>query len=681
MKSSAPPPKRLAPQRKRHTTAANAPTPIASSSTTPPPPLDLSIDIPDENEHISHDGGAAAVITQAVADWTLRDKPSPIHASDDDDDDEEEEEEYHGEIDSDDDDDEDEDVDNSQQQPHVEIPPGYAPISPDELSASSPPTHPLLLVDLKLLYACHPDRDEKKLLLSQWNDALSGKGGDDTGLNSDERIIEWLESGVATHIDSSTEVAHRWEDVVDNDHRHDASQRQEEEEEGTSLAVLPYPEFLTVNPTQEVRSTLRLWKVLHASHPLPVMQRLLVHLRNTSRSLRWKVEMHNQLRVLAMEEHAEGVRRSENREYEEWKGGRKEKLEKLYEVRDTFLLRVDLARDRYEKLVQERERRVAIEMRRRRGDAWQQSKPVVRETLDDGNIDVFDQYNNYDDDDDDGWGGAIPEEDIIGHDAGNMLNIAYGQDSQVVDDDDDNDSNEEWSPVGMSVVVKQSSNPAATGPELETNRQVNDTNNTIRKLQPITMDDNAQRKSKRLEKAKDQSTSQNAIAKEEEMVREKLKTNDERIAEAMLRNLQERLDGVDNLLENLQEEEWADEENDEEQDDSNDKIVEETPDASEMTLLDQILAMILGALSMTFSGATCKEEHFRYIKEEHKSIVKEWKETFGRLPPSFRAEDDTVSIAHSNKLGDADALSKEKLSAMCNDSKDWDEVDWDALMP
>ena len=100
-----------------------------------------------------------------------------------------------------------------------------------------------------------------------------------------------------------------------------------------------------------------------------------------------------------------------------------------------------------------------------------------------------------------------------------------------------------------------------------------------------------------------------------------------------------------------------------------------------MTLLDQILAMILGALSMAYSGAKCKEEHFRYIKEEHKSIAKEWKETFGRLPPSFRAEDETVSNANTKKIRDAETISKEKLSALSNDSKDWDEVDWDALIP
>ncbi|KAL7475171.1 hypothetical protein ACHAW6_001096, partial [Cyclotella cf. meneghiniana] len=496
---------------------------------------------------------------------------------------------------------------------------------------------------------------------------------------------ELFESGVAAHIDSSMEAARRVTlDEADDDRGGDSRRRRED----ASLSALPYPEFIAANDARE-KSTLRLWKGLHASHPLPVMQRLLVHLRNTSRSLRWKVEMHEQLRLLAIEEHAEMVRRLENREYEEWKGVRKERLEKLYEVRETFLLRVDLARDRYEKLVRERERRVAVEMRRRRGDTWQQSKKVEDETLDDKKSDAFDQYNGYDYDDD-GWGGAIPEDEIVGNDADNVMNIMYGQDSQAVDDDDDDDDyNEEWSPVGMSVVVKQSSKSAAcyenltsnVAPECETNKTLDHAKDSIHKLQPITIDDNAQRKSKRLEKSKNQATDHNAIAKEEELVREMLKTNDERIAEAMLRNLQGRLDGVDNLLENLQEEEWADEENDEEQDDSKHKIEEETPDPSEMTLLDQILAMILGALSMAISGAACKEEHFRYIKEEHKSITDEWKETFGRLPPSYPAEDEIVLNANSNKICDAESLSKEKLSAICNDSKDWDEVDWDALVP
>ena len=49
------------------------------------------------------------------------------------------------------------------------------------------------------------------------------------------------------------------------------------------------------------------------------------------------------------------------------------------------------------------------------------------------------------------------------------------------------------------------------------------------------------------------------------MVREKLKTTDELMAEAMLLNLQIRLDEVDTLLKNIQEKEWEEEEDDDEE--------------------------------------------------------------------------------------------------------------------
>ena len=47
----------------------------------------------------------------------------------------------------------------------------------------------------------------------------------------------------------------------------------------------------------------------------------------------------------------------------------------------------------------------------------------------------------------------------------------------------------------------------------------------------------------------------------------------------------------------------------------------------------------------------------------------------------YHTEEESVSKATLNKMGDAEALSKDKLKLMCNDSKDWDEVDWDALIP
>jgi hypothetical protein len=51
-----------------------------------------------------------------------------------------------------------------------------------------------------------------------------------------------------------------------------------------------------------------------------------------------------------------------------------------------------------------------------------------------------------------------------------------------------------------------------------------------------------------------------------------------------------------------------------------------------MTLLDQILAMILGALPPPhFSGRTT-EEHYLFVSREHEEIRSDWKMEFGRLP-------------------------------------------------
>ncbi|KAL3792878.1 hypothetical protein HJC23_004803 [Cyclotella cryptica] len=135
------------------------------------------------------------------------------------------------------------------------------------------------------------------------------------------------------------------------------------------------------------------------------------------------------------------------------------------------------------------------------------------------------------------------------------------------DDDDDDDSTEEWLPVGMSVVTKQSLNPEIRDAnttnndtlDQESTKDLNATIDTIDKFEPNTIDANAQQKSKRLDKTKNQATSPDVIANEED--------------------LQERLDGIDNLLENLQEEEWANKEKEEEQGSRTEKDKEESTDA------------------------------------------------------------------------------------------------------
>ena len=90
---------------------------------------------------------------------------------------------------------------------------------------------------------------------------------------------------------------------------------------------------------------------------------------------------------------------------------------------------------------------------------------------------------------------------------------------------------------------------------------------------------------------------------------------------------------VDDLLESLQDEEWADEEEGFKPKDVN----TDSSSHNELSLLDQILAMILGTLSPESSGFQDApnepdELHFQFLRTEHTEIIVSWKNHFGRLP-------------------------------------------------
>eukprot|EP00537_Pseudo-nitzschia_pungens_P001062 CAMPEP_0172363668 /NCGR_PEP_ID=MMETSP1060-20121228/6962_1 /TAXON_ID=37318 /ORGANISM="Pseudo-nitzschia pungens, Strain cf. cingulata" /LENGTH=853 /DNA_ID=CAMNT_0013086457 /DNA_START=53 /DNA_END=2614 /DNA_ORIENTATION=+ len=127
------------------------------------------------------------------------------------------------------------------------------------------------------------------------------------------------------------------------------------------------------------------------------------------------------------------------------------------------------------------------------------------------------------------------------------------------------------------------------------------------------------------------------------------------LAQALLEALENKVRDVEELLESLQDEVWEAEEEAEkeellkelqqhrqqqqqqhrqqqqqqqqQQNGSNDK-------EQGLSLLDQVLAMILGALPME-PGSKDREDHFRYVRREHEFIINGWKEYFGRLPPAF----------------------------------------------
>ena len=605
-------------------------------------------------------------------------------------------------------------------------------ITEEHISLNPPPTTlPYILVNLESLCGCQVgNRNEKQVLLKQLTETLLGSStstedkceeaatletigvglltnhsnsnvlGDGLSLDFDERVIDLFGSDVASHVDSSYPIA------ISCMSEADVMNSVEARETITPYALVPYPEFLAeqshhkqqhqltnatrIAPPKLLRSTIRLWKLLHT---VPTQQpdislllsRIFVHLRNTSRSLLWKASMHYEISILAKEEYILHTKREQRQEYYNWKENvRGARLQKLYEVRETFLLQVEMARKRHDSLVEEREGRVENELRRRGllSEVNSSILPTNEKLLDSkrDNIvgdDVFDDVDPWCDDD--GWGGTVNEDEIIGEDICPVLGMVH---------EDDEDGNDEWSPLnvcvnplGMNVTVDGSPMKDATDTiigasdnntiDVECKASLNDKpSNNSNKLEPISHDDNLQRKTHRLQKRNEADQllpsanftthqRQEYLRREQDSIRESLKTTDERIAEATLLKLEERLQNVDDLLEKLQEEEWADEEAG---DDGIDEEVE-TSDLNDIgthvdeaeersSLLDNILAMILGALPRDMSSGgestVTDDAYYRHIKDEHDSIVQEWIRVFGRLPP-FPSSEPEVTEQPNNE--------------------------------
>ena len=139
-----------------------------------------------------------------------------------------------------------------------------------------------------------------------------------------------------------------------------------------SMAVISYPEFLCRSDRPEVLVTARQWKRLLQQHSMPVVNRLLRHLRGCSRPLSWKVVMHNELWAIAKSEEAARRNRQQESELILWRTERRKKqLDKLYQVRETFDHNLEEAKIKEERLEDERDSAAAKELRRLRLDCGQ----------------------------------------------------------------------------------------------------------------------------------------------------------------------------------------------------------------------------------------------------------------------------------------------------------------------
>jgi len=542
--------------------------------------------------------------------------------------------------------------------------------SDDEISLAPPPSLPLVVVNLERLCGFIPStREESEQLRQQVVEALSRD--DDDGIDDsteqvehndtlsrhfDARVKELFENGVANHGDTSS---------VD-------------ERGGVSHAVIQYPEFLCRNDTDPptVIVTARQWKRLLHRHKISVVDKVLSHLKDCNQPLSWKVDMHEELLKLVKSEDSYRKLQQEQKSLHHWRmERRKQELDKLYQVRETFDHRLEAAREKEERLEMERDDVAAKELRSLR---LSKGESGGLEALDfDTNIFSFEET-------------VAERNDCIGH-FHDECNDGKVSSDDGYDNEAQSDGEESYS--GNNIDNIESLDNTTSLPAVDLMERSRVRRKAAQKSQ-------RRRLQSQQEAAKEMALIEQAHA-EEERVREACTTPELQMAQATVKSLEARMQQVDDLLESLQEEEWADEEQGilqttEEYSGSNvhDRATSSsTPtEANTFSLLDSVLAMILGSLPRP--DDTLPEKHYRCIRKEHQVLVDEWKEYFGRLPVSFEdCPADQVADASDDRLSaEMEQMKQESLPTAAElrqslgifdnlDQNNWDDVDdWDALL-
>lgn len=514
----------------------------------------------------------------------------------------------------------------------------------DNVSMSPPPTMPLLAVQLDKLCGYIPsDEHESKQLAEELCGALLGLQvdnldvdgdredngesverhekqsgyGDGLSLDFTARAVELLEAGVAHHMDTAQQKLIFGEE---NDDAHKYN-----------YAFVPYPEFIKVNSNNadgdmpSIMATAKIWKRILHPHDIAVVDKLLKLLSKCSRDLIWKHAMAMEIRRIAKEEKHWQEEKKRRREIRIWRREtRPGELAKLYEVRETFELKLSMLRTKHESYVKEREERVQKELLRRK-----------EKGIGNGGISGLDWDSKitfaFDDDVEDIIAKMLVEKKAIEDDNKDLIDDAYFEltdnefdnvhdDGYDCDQDDGSESDE-------NDFCNDTNKKAQRNDSFERkNRRIKATTKRVRRKL------DAEKERARVEEVR---SKVKAAHDEEEHVRQMCICTDEKVAMAMVTNLEKRLEKIDNLLDSLQMDAWKDEEEGLLDSDSLDEYdeaheINESTSSDEMTLLDSILAMILG--SMYPSRFMNSQQHYTYIKDEHKSIVKEWKLTFGRIP-------------------------------------------------
>ena len=486
----------------------------------------------------------------------------------------------------------------------------------DDISLSPPPTLPLLLVDLQALCGFIPTtRDEKRELEQQIHMTLTQEE-DEHGTDSSsttiydsnaaedriaqhfhQRAAELLENFMAIHGDTSTTN-------TDN----------------LRYAIIPYPEYLVTQGNTLV-VTAQEWKRLLQPHKVPVVATIISHLVACSQSLLWKIDMAKEIRQLAKHELHFQQQQNIAQQLLLWKTtARKEQLDKLYQVRETFDHRLEVARQGFLTLDEQLNQRIAQE--------WRQKG-----------------YKE-------GW------------DAFDITDIAFPRDgSATVLNNNDNENHDDLHDIdNTSDAVSTDDGSELLSDQEKVELQAHLPSIALATLPSISKEARAKaRRQATIKKRRRKLHQQDFTAKlaiqeeryhqamvEEERIRDMCTTQDYRMAQAVVKSLEVRLQQVDDLLESLQEEEWADEEEGEQEEE---QMFHDSKLPNECSVLDRILAMILGTLPTPHD--TSPQDHFCCIKTMHTSLVNEWEAYFGRLPPlpfSKGIENDGVDTVSKRDL-------------------------------
>jgi hypothetical protein len=299
-------------------------------------------------------------------------------------------------------------------------------------------------------------------------------------------------------------------------------------------------------------------------------------------------------------------------------------------------------------------------------------------------LQLQDKDNDDDDDDDDYLGslsmsGGFDDSDDNASNVSSSLNSSNGSchDSHSLEYDADEDCceidatvDENAFPVVAGIDSCNVGNVTAVRSPVQLGDSVVDQSAQIEnspQLEPV-LSLPFQRRKERRQKVKQQ-RQEERLKMEREIKREALKAAQEELrikhttkemilAQTKLQAFQKKVLDVDELLESLQDEVWAAEEEEQEKEGpTTENAAKETSSVegrnqiSKLSLLDQVLAMVLGALPVDPGQST--QTHYQLIKQEHQAIVSGWKAYFGRLPPPALSENSiNFNITRSTKADD-----------------------------